>query len=148
MFNDFFINAAQSLLIDLAERNYEFQNYFMNPNKDSFFLKEADLEEVHRLLLKMDTKKSSDIFGICSKLIKLSAEFFKGHLSLSFNEYFKKRIVLDKLKSATAHPIHKGDSSMICGIYKPISDLPILSKILKNWFIKNWLIIDNHSQNA
>ena len=95
-----------------------------NPNKHSFFLKEVDPEEVHKLLLKLNTKKkSSDIFGISPKLIKLSAEFAKGHLSLIFNESFKEGIVPDKLKPAIVHPIHKGDSSMICANYRPISIL-------------------------
>ena len=82
--------------------------------------------------MKINTKISSDIFGISPKLIKLSAEFLKGHLSLIFNESFKEGIPPDKFKSAIVHPIHKGDSSMICAIYRPISILPILSKILEN----------------
>ena len=98
-----------------------------NPNKHSFFLKEVDPEEVHKLLLKLNTKKSSDIFGISPKLIKLSAEFIKGHLSLIFNESFKEGIVPDKLKSVNLMQI--GNSSMICANYRPMSTLPILSKI-------------------
>ena len=130
-FNDYFINVAPSLLKDLGEYNNEFQDYLKNPNKHSFFLKEADPKEVHKLLLKIDTKKSSDIFGISPKLTKLSAEFIKRHLSLIFNEPFKEGIVPNKLKSAIVHPIHKGDSSMICANYRPILILPILGKILE-----------------
>ena len=72
-FNDYFINVAQNLLKDLGKSNNEFQDYLKNPNKHSFFLKEVDPEEVHMLLLKLNTKKSSDIFGISPKLIQLSA---------------------------------------------------------------------------
>ena len=106
-FNDYFINVAQNLLKDLGESNNEFQYYLKNPNKHSFFLKEVDPEEVHKLLLKINAKKSSDIFGIYPKLIKLSAEFIKGHLSLIFNESFKGGIVPDKLKSAIVTPYTK-----------------------------------------
>ena len=102
-----------------------------NPNKHSFFLKEVDPDEVHKLLLKLNTKKSSDRFGISPKPIKLLAEFIKGHLSLIFNESFKEGIVSDKLKSAIVYPIHKGDLSMICANYRPISILPILTKVLE-----------------
>ena len=55
-------NVAQNLLKDLGESNIEFQNYLKNQNKHSFFLKEVDPEEVHKSLLQIDTKKSSDIF--------------------------------------------------------------------------------------
>ena len=87
-----------------------------NTNKHVFFLKEEGPEEVHKLLL---------------KLIMLSAEFIKDHLSLIFNESFKEGIVPDKHKSAIGHSILKGDSSMICENYWAISNLPILSKILE-----------------
>ena len=80
-----------------------------NPNRHSFFLKEVDPEEVHKVLLKINTKKSSDIFGISPKLIKLSAEFIKGHSSLISNESFKEGIVPETLTSAIFHPIHKED---------------------------------------
>ena len=100
-----------------------------NSNKHSFFLKEVDPEEVHKLLLKINTKKSSDIFRISPKLIKLSAEFIKGHLSFIFNEFFTEAVVPEKLYPKIVHPIHKGDSSMICANYRPMSILSILSKI-------------------
>ena len=63
-FNDYFINVAQNLLKDLGKSNNEFQDYLKNPNKHNFFLKEVDPEKVHKLLLKLNTKKSRDIFGI------------------------------------------------------------------------------------
>ena len=64
-------------------------------------MKEVNLEEVQKLLLKVSTKKSSDVFGISPKLIKLLAEFIKGHLNL------------------------------ICANCSIISIFPILSKILQ-----------------
>ena len=63
-FNDYFIIVVQSLLKDLGESKNEFQDYLKNPNNHSFFLKEVDSEKVHKLLLKIYTEKSSDIFGI------------------------------------------------------------------------------------
>ena len=90
----YFINAAQNLLKNLGKSNNEFQDYSKNPNKHSFFLKEVDPEEEHKLLLELNTKKSSDIFGISPELIKLSTEFIKGHLSLIFNESFKEGIFI------------------------------------------------------
>ena len=56
-FNDYFINVAQDLLKDLGESNNEFQDYLKNSNKHSFFLTEVDPEEVHKLLLKINTNQ-------------------------------------------------------------------------------------------
>ena len=99
--------------------------------KYSFFLNEVDLKEVHKLPLKINTKKSREKNGISLKLIKLSTEFIKDHLSLIFSESFKEGIVPEKLKSDIVHLIHKGDSSMICANYRPKSILPVISKILE-----------------
>ena len=35
------------------------------------------------------------------------------------------------LKCGLTHPIHKGDSKMLCSNYRPISIIPIFSKILE-----------------
>ena len=67
-----------------------------NPNKYSFFLNKVDPEEVHKLSLKINTKKSREKIGISPKLIKLSTELIKGHLSLIFSESFKEGIVPEK----------------------------------------------------
>ena len=48
-----------------------------------------------------------------------------------FNEFFTEAIVPEKLYAKIVHPIHKGDSSMTCANYRPMSILPILSKILE-----------------
>ena len=57
-FNDYFMLPKTYILKDLGKSNNEFQDYLKNPNKHSFFLKEVDRDEVHKLLLKLNTKKS------------------------------------------------------------------------------------------
>ena len=56
-FNDYFTIVAQNLLKDLGESNNEFQDYLKNSSKHSFFLTEVDPEEVHKLLLKINTNQ-------------------------------------------------------------------------------------------
>ena len=46
--------------------------------------------------MKINTKKSREKIGISLKLIKLSTELIKGHLSLIFSESFKEGIVPEK----------------------------------------------------
>ena len=81
--------------------------------------------------MKTDAKRSSDISEISPKLIKLSAEFIKRHLSLVFNESFKEDIVPEKLKPTTVHPMHKGNSSMTRANYRTVSVLPMPSKFIE-----------------
>ena len=52
-------------------------------------------------------------------------------MSQIFTASFHKGIVPDKLKSAVIYSIHKGETEMLCSNYRPISILPIFSKILE-----------------
>ena len=46
-----------------------------------------------------------------------------------FTASFREDFVPDKLKSAVIYAIHKGEAKMLCSNYRPISILPIFSKI-------------------
>ena len=87
--------------------------------------------EVKKLLNNTNTRKASDIYGISPKLVKFSSEHIKKYLSQIFTASFCKGIVPEKLKSAVIYPIHKGETKMLCSNYRPISILPIFSKILE-----------------
>ena len=63
--------------------------------------------------------------------MKLSSEYIKKCLSQIFTASFCEGIAPDKLKSAVIYPIHKGQTKMLCSNYRPISILPIFSKILE-----------------
>ena len=83
-FNNYFTNVAQELLKKLGKTN-KFQDYEKNPNEQSLFSKQAEPGEVLKILNSLDTKKSSDIFRISPKLIKIAAENLKTHVSAIFN---------------------------------------------------------------
>ena len=55
-----------------------------NFNERSLFLKKAEPREVLIILNNLNPKKSSDIFGISPKLMKIAAENLKRHISVIF----------------------------------------------------------------
>ena len=55
----------------------------------------------------------------------------KTKLCLIINESFRQGVFRDNLKVGMVYPIHKGDSEMVCSNYRPISILPIFSKLLE-----------------
>ena len=75
------------------------------------------------------------------KTYKTISRIYYRTSNLGFNESYKNVIVPDELKSAIVHPMHKGDSSMTYANMRTISTLPILYLFLKNWYIKDRLIM-------
>ena len=71
-FNHFFTNVAENLSKSIKKGNTKYQDYLKNPNESSLFLKETTPHEVNLILQQMDCKKSTDIYGISNKFIKLA----------------------------------------------------------------------------
>ena len=53
--------------------------------------------------------------------MKLSNEYIVNKLKLTFNESFMEGTFPSKMKLGVTHPIHKGESKMICSKYRSIS---------------------------
>ena len=75
----------------------------------------------------MSTKQL--IYGIPPKLVKLVAGEIKDNFALIFNCSIEQGIFHEKLKAGLVFCIHKGRSKFACSNYRPISILPIFSKI-------------------
>lgn len=130
-FNTYFVNVARSLLQKMGNRPNKFQDYLKNPNEHSMYLNEVNPDEIYEIIMKLNVKKSGDIYGITPKLIKIIAEPLAPILSLIFNKSFELGKFPQNMKTSKVIPIHKNDSKMLTSNYRPISLLPILSKIFE-----------------
>ena len=95
------------------------------------FLKETTPHEISIIIKELNVSKSSDIYGISSKFIKLASTPISTLLSIIFNKSIHDGIFPDSLKTAKVIPIHKNDSIFEVSNYRPISLLPIFSKIFE-----------------
>lgn len=150
-FNNYFINVAQKLSNELGEPNTKFQDYLKNPNKSSFCLHETEPGEVLKYIQQINIGKSPDIYGISPQLVRIADVTIAYPLANIFNKSFRQGVFPDMLKSAFVLPIHKADSKMVTANYRPISILPIISKILEKImhkrmmeFLKKFDILDKH----
>ena len=130
-FNNFYSSIANKLVKDLPKPNTKFQDYLKNPNKHELFLKEIDPGEIRDLLKDLDISKAADIYGFSPKLLKIGYDILCYPLAAVFNLSFSEGIFPTKLKCAKVIPVHKGDSKLLASNYRPISLLPILSKLLE-----------------
>ena len=144
-FNDFFLNVAEKLSEKIERKNTKFQDYLKNPNKNKFFLKETTPDEIIKITNQLDKKKSSDIYNISPEIVKLSDQIVADSLAIIFNRCVREGHFPDALKEAKVIPIHKGDSVLSVSNYRPISLLPIFSKILERLIYNQFIeFIDRH----
>ena len=87
--------------------------------------------EIEKIIKSLDSNKSSDVYGISPKLLKIHSPAISGTLSNIFNESFALEVFPDYMKLAMITPIFKGGSKLDVSNYRPVSVLPIISKVLQ-----------------
>ena len=129
--NKYFVNVADNLANKIPRPNKNHQYFLNNPNVHSFFLTEIGPDEIYKIISNLGINKSGDIYGNTSKLVKLGGPVLIQILTLLFNKSIDQGIFPSALKLSKIVPIHKGDSIFEVSNYRPISLLPIFSKILE-----------------
>jgi hypothetical protein len=136
-FNDFFANIGKQLASKIApsyHHNAEVtlpkQNISTKHNKLSNFL-ECDVKEVSDIIDNLDPNCSLGIDYISTKVIKCIKDLVVHNLTGCLNNLLREGVFPDSLKMAKVSPIHKSGSKSNPGNYRPISVLPVLSKILE-----------------
>ena len=114
----------------------------------SLYLTEIAPYEIDDIIHELDSNKSGDIYGNTSNLVKYGGPVISQILTLLFNKSLEQGIFPSLLKVSKIVPIHKGDSIFEMSNYRPISLLPIFSKILEKLmytrvinFIKKYKIL-------
>ena len=148
-FNSFFATIGE-----LNERNIHkhngsnFRDYLTSQFNCRFAFHSIDNTETLRIIKIIKTSHSRGHDGISSELLKLIAGDISKCITLIINQSLHSGIFPDKLKIAKVTPIHKkGDSKLITN-YRPISVLPVISKIfetvicdqLNHYFVSNNLL--------
>ena len=131
-FNAYFTNVAGKLVEKLNRTDQHFSNYLKTPISQSIFLKPIITEEIESLITKLETNKAPDIYGLTNRSVKILKPKIAPILAILFNESFTKGIFPDMLKLASIACIFKGGSTLEVSNYRPVSVLPILSKLLES----------------
>ena len=136
-FNNFFVNIGAKL----AAETYEDPRNMGSPDRENFRpsvyhnmnfqFSEINRDEVICQLCNLKISKSTGIDNIPAKALKLSADVICPSLTWIFNLSIKTGIYVDDWKKAWVLPIYKSDDRQKCENYRPISILPIISKILE-----------------
>ena len=127
-FNEYFVNVARNLNSDKYNNLDvpDYKQYLRNSVNNSLFLSPITYNEIHDIIISLDSNKSSDI---SPKLLKALCNSFCPILLYLFNSCMLSGTFPDELKIARVIPLFKSGNRNLMSNFRPISILPTLSKI-------------------
>ena len=129
-FNDYFVNIGPTLASKISQLGIDYRNFMPQQNNMSFLLCPAEELEVKKIILQLkDGAPGKD--GIMSKAIKCISDHVAAPLTRLTNLSFSQGVFPNELKIALVSPLYKAKDPMIFSNYRPISLLPLFSKILE-----------------
>ena len=140
-FNDYFTNVAEKIAEKINPSDRPPDSYIINSNSN-FSMGHVDPFYLIELVSEMKSKKSTDIHGLSNSFVKRTIQHIALPLSHIFSLSLTQGIIPDQLKEAKVIPIFKlknkkADEDLYLSNYRPISLLPILSKLLEKVVAKN-----------
>ena len=104
---------------------------YITPTDKVFSLQNTNVNKVCKFLKMLDAKKATALDKIPSKLLKLAADIVFPSLTHIFNESMRTGIFSSEWKLAKVSPIFKKGAKTDPNSYRPISVIPIVSKIFE-----------------
>lgn len=134
VFNDFFSSIGSKLANEILPK-YHLTSVFSMPsfNHNSKLDKftPCTKDEVVKIIADLNVHSSSGIDEVTTKQIKCIGGLMANNFSNCFNKLLSEGYFPASLKLAKVSPIHKSGSTSDPNNYRPISVLPVMSKVLE-----------------
>ena len=130
-FNNYYGTIAEDTKNKIPRTDKAFTDYLNDPTLNSIFLTRVTPTEVLKLINELDYLKASGPSSIPTTFLKMIAPTASTILSHIFNCSIREGIYPQCLKQATIKPLHKKDSKLEVGNYRPISLLSNINKIFE-----------------
>ena len=134
-FNEYFTTIADKITDELNTSDRD-SNFYTTDSDLNFTFSNVFVHDVLKIVGRLESKSSKDMFGISNFLLKKIIENIALPLTHILNLSLQSGEIPSELKNAKVKPIFKlnsKDSDLLCLMsnYRPISLLPIFSKILE-----------------
>lgn len=132
-FNIYFTQIADKIIDSLPTVNTKGTDHLKGiaTPSSSFFLHPITTEEVSEAILKLKNSFCTDIYGINSKILKETIDIIIIPLTSLYNSYLREGIFPDVFKLIKVLPLFKKGEVSNIDNYRPISIIPIFSKIFE-----------------
>ena len=126
--NEYFVSIANRITEGMQDNDtYEF---FTARNPHTFKMRPTDIHEVIKIIYSLKNK-GNGLIDISVKTIKNNSHIFSVHIVLLYNYSVEKCVFPNKLKIAKVVPGHKAGQNDLIDNFRPISNLPVFSKIFE-----------------
>ena len=140
-FCSYFTNIEQQCASTIGQATSHSSNYLKGNYQNSFFLIPTTPGDIIAIISSFKSKASSGHDGVSSKLVKDLKCALAFPLSIITNNSLAKGLVPNMAKLAKIIPIYKAKDKKNISIYRPISLLPVISKILEKVAHKKMCIL-------
>ena len=129
-FNQYFVNIGPTLERNIPASEVDYMSFLKGRNPHSIFIKNTDEDEIYNIVQNLKSQ-SSGWDGISCSIVKRTLQYIIKPLVYIFNTSLNEGHVPKELKIARVVPIHKSKDKSHLQNYRPISILPIFSKIIE-----------------
>ena len=129
-FNDYFVNVGRTLADSIPQNGPDYKLYLPPSNDATIFLKQATNDEILRIISKLNSNTPGHD-EICLNDISLVIDILINPLTHIINLSLSQGIFPEELKRAKIIPLYKASDPMLFSNYRPISLLPLFSKVLE-----------------
>ena len=133
-FNDFFVNVASKLKEPVTNTDHTKLKEFCQtklPKDAKFIIPSIQKEKVLKFLSTIDINKATGSDMIGPRLLKVAAPYIADEVTFICNHSIINSVFPSKWKEAKVTPLFKNGSHEEVNNYRPISILPVLSKVLE-----------------
>jgi Reverse transcriptase (RNA-dependent DNA polymerase) len=129
-FNEYFAAIGQKLSdeIPLTKRSPLFG---LPDIKNVFAFESVTCETIGKVIAGLDSKDSTDVFGMSNNFVKRFSSKFKVWITDIFNAIVSLHHFPRALKTAKVVPLYKSGKHEECSNYRPISLIPIVAKVVE-----------------
>ena len=132
VFNDYFANIGQNLASNQTDNtNFKFEAYVKKAESEFTAFQPVTISQVYQLLTSLLSNKATGVDKISSKIIKIASPAIADSLTHIFNQAVTLSSFPDEWKTARVVPLYKNGQRNLAGNYRPISVLPVISKIME-----------------